>query len=106
MTNETAAVTATVDPVPVLPEPSTLRRYLIYLTVALMPLSANVEKLVGSKKRIFLSPLDFLLPILAIFLLLDLLKRKPWARFTVPPLPIILWVGMSWISVVWADGFP
>jgi len=109
MTNETAApatVSATVDPNPVLQEPPAWRRYLAYLTVALMPLSANVEKIVGSKSRFFLSPLDFLLPILALLLLVDLLKKRPWVRFTVPPLPVILWVGVCWASVLWMDGFP
>jgi len=108
MTNETAPapVSASVDPVPVLQEPPAWRRYLSYLTVALMPLSANVEKLVGSKSRFFLSPLDFLLPVLALLMLGDLLKRKPWLRFSVPPLPVVLWVAVCWASVLWMDGFP
>lgn len=110
MTNETAAapviVTATVDPMPVLQEPPAWRRFLAYLTVALMPLSANVEKIVGSKSRFFLSPLDFLLPVLALLMVLDLVKKRAWARFSVPPLPVILWVSVCWLSVLWMDGFP
>jgi hypothetical protein len=86
--------------------PPAWRRYLAYVTIALMPISLNVEKLVGARARTYFSPLDVLLPVLALLLIWDLLQRKPWARFAVPPLPGILWALLAVASWTWAESLP
>ena len=65
--------------------PPAWRAWLTYITVALMPLSINYERIGGERKSpLYLSPLDFLLPVLAILMILDLAQRQPWARFKFP----------------------
>jgi hypothetical protein len=81
-------------------------RALIYVTIALMPLSANIEKLIGAKRPFSVDPLLFLLPILSVVLALNLFRKRPWVRFTTPPLTVVLWVGIAWLSVLWSEGFP
>ncbi|MFH0939637.1 MAG: hypothetical protein V1899_10215 [Planctomycetota bacterium] len=84
------------------------RRYLAYVTVALMPISINIEKLAGAGARTYFSPLDALLPILALLLIYDLITRKPWARFRWPPISGVLWVAVALLSCLWLshDSFP
>ncbi len=85
--------------------PPAWRRWLAYVTVASMPLSINYERISGPRKRpLYLSPLDFLLPILALLMVLDLVQRKPWARFKVPHPATIFWAGLAVISFVWIIG--
>ena len=80
------------------------RRWIAYITVALMPLSWNVEKLVGVTKPTYRSPLDYLLPVLVLLLLVDLLWRKQWASFKVPPAASLLWAGLAILSALWPQG--
>jgi hypothetical protein len=85
------------------------RRALAYVTVAVMPLSLNVEKLLQFKDKHYLSPLDFLLPVLLLLLLYDLWKdrmRFPLVAFRSPPLPSVLWAGLVILSCTWVEGFP
>ena len=83
------------------------RRCLAYVAVATMPLSVNVERFLPSVKGpLYFSPLDFLLPILAMLMLADLLAKRPWARFRCPPLAAILWAGLAVASCLWSEGFP
>ena len=90
---------------PAFSAPPLWRRWLAYATVALMPLSINYERVAGLRKRpLNLSPLDFLLPILAVFMATDLLQRRPWARVKIPPLPAILWAAVAVLSYFWLQG--
>lgn len=82
--------------------PPARRRYLAYATVALMPLSWKYSP---AKDSPYLSPLDFLLPILAALLIVDLLMRRSWARFRRPPVPGLLWAGLAALSLLWFEGF-
>ncbi len=82
--------------------PPAWRPWLAYITVALMPLSINWERISGPRKRpLYLSPLDFLLPLLALLMVIDLIQRKPWARFKRPQLSTLLWAGMAIVSYGW-----
>jgi hypothetical protein len=78
------------------------RRYLAYLSVALMPLSIDIQK-VGDKEPSYRSPLDFLLPILALLLLLDIVQRRAWVRFKIPPISSLVWAGLAALSYLWID---
>jgi hypothetical protein len=85
------------------------RRALVYFTVATMPLSLNVEKLLHFKDKHYLSPFDFLLPLLLLLLLYDLWqdrKRFPVVAFRSPPFPSVLWAGLVIISCLWVENFP
>lgn len=85
----------------------TWRRYLTYLTVALMPLSINVGKFYSPPlKPQYRSPFDVLLPVLFLLMLADLFQRRPWARFKWPPLPGILWAALAILSCLWIERFP
>ncbi len=85
--------------------PPAWRRWLAYITLALMPLSVNYERLVGVRKSpTYLSPLDFLLPILALLMALDLFQRRPWARFKLPQPATILWGALAVLSYLWLKG--
>jgi hypothetical protein len=84
----------------------TWRRCLAYLTIALMPLSWNVEKLVEAKDATYRSPFDFLLPLLAVLMLVDIVRRQPWVRFRLPSLPAVVWPALAVLSVVWVENFP
>ena len=85
--------------------PPSWRAWLAYVTMALMPLSINAERIVGPMKSpMYVSPLDFLLPVLAILMLIDLLQRKPWAQFKFPQAATILWSVLAIASVLWIDG--
>ncbi|HYG76234.1 MAG TPA: hypothetical protein VEK08_14610 [Planctomycetota bacterium] len=86
--------------------PPAWRRYFAYLVVALMPISANIERLLSQKKPVYASPLDFLLPPLVLIVLVDLLLKKPWLKFKLPPVPTLLWASVAGISMLWIDGFP
>src|SRR3954470_18727120 len=78
------------------------RRYLVYATVAAMPISVNVEKLAGAKAPVFFSPFEVMLPFLAILMVSDLIKHRPWARFKFPPVPTTLWFALTFFSILWA----
>ncbi|MCY3021664.1 MAG: hypothetical protein NTW87_21840 [Planctomycetota bacterium] len=91
------------------------RRYLAYATVALMPMSVDVQRLLKVvdvprllkvKGPVYFSPLDFLLPILFLLMLADLVAKRPWARFRSPPVAVVLWAGLAVLSCVWSEGFP
>ncbi|MEI6233964.1 MAG: hypothetical protein WCT04_12985 [Planctomycetota bacterium] len=100
MTNTTSSTSEPVSSIP-----PAWRVWLSYVTVALMPLSINYERIFGPRKRpLYLSPLDFLLPILALFMVLDLIQRKPWARFKFPQVATILWSALAIFSYAWMKG--
>src|SRR5882724_6139757 len=85
------------------------RRAFVYVTVATMPLSLNVEKLLHFKDKHYLSPFDFLLPVLLLLLVYDLWKdrmRFPVVAFRSPPLPTVLWAGLVILSCLWVENFP
>ena len=85
--------------------PPAWRAWLTYITVALMPLSINFERIGGERKSpLYLSPLDFLLPVLALLMIVDLVQRQPWARFKFPQPATMLWAGLSIVSFVWIIG--
>jgi len=86
--------------------PPAWRRYFTYLVVALMPVSANIERLLGQKKPFYASPLDVLLPLLALILGVELLLKKPTIKHAWPPLPTLLWGGLAALSMLWIDQFP
>jgi hypothetical protein len=86
--------------------PPAWRRHLLYATVAVMPLSVNVQALLHKKSKLYASPFDVLLPVLAILLAADLVRSKPWARFRIPPVPSLIWAGLALVSCLWVDGFP
>ncbi|MGD0089117.1 MAG: hypothetical protein ABSE73_04295 [Planctomycetota bacterium] len=67
--------------------------------MALMPLS---WKLSPAKEAPYFSPLDLLLPILAVLMVMDLIMRRSWARFGIPPVPGILWAGVAALSLLWS----
>jgi len=74
------------------------RRVLAYVTVATMPLSFDVEKILHLKEKHYLSPLDLLLPFMLLLLLYDLWKdrmRFPIVAFRSPPLPSLLWAALT-----------
>lgn len=86
--------------------PPVWRRYLAYATVALMPISVNVESLLAVKGPLYFSPLDFLLPVLAVLMVVDLMRRQAWARFKAPPVPGLVWAALAAASLAWSEGFP
>jgi hypothetical protein len=84
--------------------PPAWRRWLTYVTIALMPLSINLERLSGPRKKPFsLSPFDVLLPLLALLMVSDILVRRPWPRFRAPHVAAILWALVAVASVAWLD---
>jgi len=84
------------------------RRYLAYATVALMPLSANIEKYIKQEKAQpdYKGPLDLLLPLLAILFVGDLLMNRDRVRFKFPPVPMVLWTLLAAASCFAIDKFP
>lgn len=86
------------------------RRALAYVTVAVMPVAINVEKILHYKDKRYLSPLDFLLPLLLLVTLYDgwsQRKRPPEQRtFGFPPIPGLLWAGLALLSCLWITNFP
>ena len=93
-------------PSPSLEAPPAWRRYLAYFAVAAAPMTINIEKLADLKSRAYLSPLDLLLPVLALLMLHDLWRRAPWARFKRPPLAGVAWAALALVSCLWIEGFP
>jgi len=96
-------------------EPSALpppkwHRALLYAAVALMPISMNAEKLVGSKSRFYLSPFEPFLVLLVVAAIVDLVARRE--RFAAlkqhfwPALPVLLWAAWSAASFLWIPDFP
>jgi hypothetical protein len=86
--------------------PPQWRRYLVYATVALMPLRINVQPFFKMKDKLYVSPLDLLLPALALFMLYDLYRRKPWAQYRLPPIPGLAWALLALLSCLWIARFP
>ena len=87
--------------------PPAWRGYLAGLTVALMPLSFNIEKYIaGSKSPVYVSPFDFLLPVMLLWLIIDLFGRKPWVAFRIPPVFSLIWAAVAIASILWTSSFP
>src|ERR1043166_6352867 len=88
------------------------RVWLARATVALMPLSINIEHIIleryfGPQKRpLYVSPLDILLPLLVLLLIIDLVKDRARLRCKLPPLPALLWLGLAAVSCLWIESFP
>jgi hypothetical protein len=78
----------------------------MYATVALMPLRVNLQPFLRMKDKFYFSPLDLLLPVLALLMLRDLFRRSAWARFRVPPLAGVAWVLLALASCLWITRFP
>jgi hypothetical protein len=86
------------------------RRALAYFTVAVMPVSINVEKLLHYKDKRYLSPLDFLLPLLLLVTLYDGWTQRKRASdqrtFGFPPISGLIWAGLAIVSCLWITHFP
>jgi hypothetical protein len=84
------------------------RRYLAYATVALMPLSTNIEKYIKQEKPQpdYKGPLDLLLPVLALLFIGDWLLKRDRIRFKFPPIPMVLWTLLAAASCFAIDKFP
>ncbi|HYF51305.1 MAG TPA: hypothetical protein VEJ63_17960 [Planctomycetota bacterium] len=85
-------------------------RAILYAAVALMPISMNAEKIVGSKSRFYLSPFEPLLALLLILAVVDILRHRERLRdlkahfwLTFPVLLWALWAALSCLSI---PGFP
>ena len=85
------------------------RRYLAYVTVAVMPIATNVEKIFHFKDKRFLSPLDFLIWPLLVVVVIEFrnsLRQPPAQRnFAWPPLAGLLWAGLALLSCAWIAHF-
>lgn len=79
------------------------RRILAYATMALMPISANIEKYIKQEKPHpdYKGPLDVLLPVLLLFLVGDFFLKRERLRFKLPPIPVILWTFLAAASCLW-----
>lgn len=85
--------------------PPQWRRWLAYLTVALMPASVNMERFVGPLKAPnYRSPFDYMFWLLFLLMAADLVLRKPWARFKLPPASTIIWSAVAVLSYLWLQG--
>jgi len=85
--------------------PPVWRRWLMYVTAALMPISINYERILGPQKRPhYFSPFDFLLGVLALLMIIDLVQGKAWARLKFPSLSTVIWSVVAIASYAWLQG--
>ena len=81
----------------------TWRTWLLYATLALMPLSFNVGYyLLASKKALYLSPLDPLLVPLLLLLVWDLFRGR--VPHWMIPVPNAVWAAWALLSLAWVTG--
>src|SRR6185295_501932 len=85
--------------------PPAWRRWLLYVTAALMPFSIDLQRVLGQMKqpRQF-SPLDILLVVLGALMLIDLVTQRKWARFKFPNPAAIVWALVAIASFFWLLG--